>query len=432
VPGTANRQLLREEGTIAKVDKEEVAELPEYTLSEIEIPTVAEVDHWAKELAKIPATGAYDVSEAVDYGIRFSLLTFRRSTNDAVTIDSLVEKKTAKFGNPHYPDCVMIHVQSNPAEAEWDAGNHATVYLFKVGDNKVGAVISFKSSSSKHDWTADFNFTSEDNAMTRRPFTRRKKGETTDWWSWWRKNDTHHVDPVLPGDVKVHPGFLRYYREIEEVMDGIRAADVPLLRDLPDLAGDDTLRTWLYNGGWEWCVFTGHSLGAAQAQVAAMFTAHFAQAHEGPAKKPLLITYATPISGNKAFNWEVEQTVAPAGGLWVYNQGDLIVRGGYAFSRFGDIEPEHPGRVLRLDPLERYTGWNPLGLQRYNQRIMHNTFYVPSTGNGAVPGVTPRQLVKFNANDVHGPYPVPMDKHENYAFVSDVKALHWLTWENQA
>ena len=45
---------------------------------------------------------------------------------------------------------------------------------------------------------------------------------------------------------------------------------------------------------------------------------------------------------------------------------------------------------------------------------MHNTFYVPSTGNGAVPGVTPRQLVKFNANDVHGPYPVPMDKHENY------------------
>ena len=26
-------------------------------------------------------------------------------------------------------------------------------------------------------------------------------------------------------------------------------------------------------------------------------------------KKPLLITYATPISGNKAFNWEVEQTV---------------------------------------------------------------------------------------------------------------------------
>jgi len=59
---------------------------PEYTLSEIEIPTVAEVDHWAKELAKIPATGAYDVSEAVDYGIRFSLLTFRRSTNDAVTM----------------------------------------------------------------------------------------------------------------------------------------------------------------------------------------------------------------------------------------------------------------------------------------------------------------------------------------------------------
>ena len=51
---------------------------------------------------------------------------------------------------------------------------------------------------------------------------------------------------------EVHPGFLRYYREIEEVMDSIRTADIPLLRDLPDVSGTDTLRTWLYNGGWEW------------------------------------------------------------------------------------------------------------------------------------------------------------------------------------
>ena len=33
----------------------------------------------------------------------------------------------------------MIHVQANPAKDEWDAGNHATVYLFKVGKDKVGA-----------------------------------------------------------------------------------------------------------------------------------------------------------------------------------------------------------------------------------------------------------------------------------------------------
>jgi hypothetical protein len=320
-------------------------------------------------------------------------------------------------------------VQSNPAEDEWDAGNHATVYLFKVGKDKVGAVISFKSSSSKADWMADFDFTSQEGRdFARRPFFRRKKGEATDWWSWWRRSNKTTIDPVLPGDVKVHPGFLRYYREIEEVMDSIRAADVPLLRDLPDVTGSDTLRTWLYNGGWEWCVYTGHSLGAAQAQVGAMFTAHYAQQHEGPSKKPLLVTFATPIAGNKAFNWEVEKTVEPAGGLWVYNQGDIIVRGGYAFSRFGDIEPEHPGRSLCLDPLEQYTGWfGPI--QRFNQRIAHNTFFVPSTGNGAIPGVTPKQLVKFNANEVRGPYPVPMDKHSNYAFVSDVKALHWLTWD---
>ena len=91
------------------------------------------------------------------------------------------------------------------------------------------------------------------------------------------------------GDIRVHPGFLRYYRHLEAVMDTVKMKNTPLLKDLSRSSDEDSLRTWLYSGNWEFCVFTGQSLGAAEAQIAALLTSQLSH------KRPYLVTFATPI-----------------------------------------------------------------------------------------------------------------------------------------
>eukprot|EP00916_Digyalum_oweni_P019131 GHVL01031869.1.p1 GENE.GHVL01031869.1~~GHVL01031869.1.p1 ORF type:complete len:567 (+),score=85.60 GHVL01031869.1:1266-2966(+) len=62
-------------------------------------------------------------------------------------------------------------------------------------------------------------------------------------------------------------------------------------------------------------LMTGHSMGGALAQLAAVTFHEY---------KPWLVTYGMPAIGNNKFCKFVERTVRPYGGLRVYNSGDLV------------------------------------------------------------------------------------------------------------
>jgi predicted lipase len=70
-------------------------------------------------------------------------------------------------------------------------------------------------------------------------------------------------------------------------------------------------------------VLTGHSLGGALAQLAAVSIAA-SSAAEGRPIRPLLVTFASPAVGDGGFARELRAAAEPCGGLRVYNSADPI------------------------------------------------------------------------------------------------------------
>mmetsp|Transcript_42914 Transcript_42914/g.99495 ORF Transcript_42914/g.99495 Transcript_42914/m.99495 type:complete len:372 (-) Transcript_42914:470-1585(-) len=83
---------------------------------------------------------------------------------------------------------------------------------------------------------------------------------------------------------------------------------------------EHVLKEALPNGGR--VLLTGHSLGGALAQLAAVAIARTSD--EGRPMRPLLITFAAPAIGDVAFAAELSAAAEPCGGLRVYNRDDPI------------------------------------------------------------------------------------------------------------
>jgi Lipase (class 3) len=62
-------------------------------------------------------------------------------------------------------------------------------------------------------------------------------------------------------------------------------------------------------------LFTGHSMGGALAQLAAAYHYQYA---------PVLVTLATPATGNIAFCRHLDNTAIPHGGIRLWNEADVV------------------------------------------------------------------------------------------------------------
>jgi len=131
------------------------------------------------------------------------------------------------------------------------------------------------------------------------------------------------------GGAHCHRGFLKAFDSVRTDMDKVL---------------DEALPT----GGR--VLITGHSLGGALAQVAAVHVAR-RSTPERPLR-PVLVTFAAPAIGDSSFVHQVRTAAAPLGGLRVYNDGDPIPALSTA------VGYRHAGVPLRLrlskDALDAY------------------------------------------------------------------------------
>merc|ERR1719353_1576724 len=75
--------------------------------SDMEIPTVPEVERWVAALEQVPAEGPADVTTVVDYALRFAALAFRRNPRTLRSMAVLAAKSANRSSGE--VDAVMLH-----------------------------------------------------------------------------------------------------------------------------------------------------------------------------------------------------------------------------------------------------------------------------------------------------------------------------------
>ena len=273
----------------------------------VPLPSVVEVNaacHLVESLHKQRETidGPVDVTMVVDLCMRFTCLAYRRNSAHG--------KRRAAITCELCEGGVELQVNAKN-------GAHGCVYLLAVGsaeEPRLAAVLTFKGSTANvQDWRANLRST----VAASRPF--------------------------LPGsDAHNHPGWLIFLDALVDMLEQFELQHLPPeARARLPLPADSSMCIWRLltspeSMGHVLCV--GHSLGGALACLAATRIGCAAQqgrSEAGAASPPCLVTFGCPVVGNAQFVDLQNRTLAPCGGLRVYNRFDPVTtvgHGGFALS----------------------------------------------------------------------------------------------------
>eukprot|EP00931_Biecheleriopsis_adriatica_P043623 TRINITY_DN24933_c0_g1_i1.p1 TRINITY_DN24933_c0_g1~~TRINITY_DN24933_c0_g1_i1.p1 ORF type:complete len:533 (+),score=75.52 TRINITY_DN24933_c0_g1_i1:165-1601(+) len=332
-----------------------LATLREMSYKRVPLPSPQEVSEWMAALAKVPASGSADASVAVDYTTRFCGIAYAR--NDGVQCK--ISELRSQSG-----ECEALEVQLH-ASADWAAGAHLVVYVYRLQGTGVGVVLAYKGSTmNREDWKHNLHI------FSRRGDSRSEAGHGIHWGVDLFPDLKATTSDESVAKAQVFTGFLDYWRLLD-----LKAASCSLESwrgllaewgsPLPETADD--LKSWLYAGHWKWCVAVGHSLGGAMANIAAV------DLTVRSGRSVALSTLSSPSAGNTAFVRLENERLMPAGGLEVSNHGDTVPLMGYHGFKVWSAQKFHGGRSVVL-------GKNAMqGLDPYH---VHLSFSVPSTVYG--------------------------------------------------
>ena len=299
----------------------------------VRLPSFAEISaacHLAASMQQQVSDDGHKLVDAtllVDVCMRFTCLAYRRNMVHG-------KRKSA----------VSVDVFEGGVELQVNdrRGAHAVIYLLggahqSGGDaprrQRMHAVVTFKgSTANRQDWTANF------------------------------KSTTSTSQPLYTGaEALVHPGWLGFLEALVEALEQFEVRHLPAGAAVSlGLHADSSASIWdlLASEHCERVLLVGHSLGGALACLAAtklgvaaaaasaaeratlaagtsgaaepLVTAEVATERALP-PTPLLVTFGCPIVGNAAFVALQNGTVAPAGGLRVFNHFDPVPSVGSGF-----------------------------------------------------------------------------------------------------
>jgi len=299
--------------------------------NKVQVPSIMEVERWVQELRGVPKEGSVDVSNVVDYTLRFEMLSYLR--NSGQEAQSLVLKCQASNSNE------LIEFQFHGTD-NYDCGAHAVVYLYKLPTGGIGVVLSFKgTTANSSDWGSNLKIW-------------RAKDDDLERITKGTPLFTQHAHG-LASEARVHPGYFEYYQSIVKCMKRFSIAHLQPLLDQWQTSSSGVAKTdlwsWLHSGAnWQWCALVGQSMGGALASYAATDIALIS------GKPTLLSTSGTPGCGNIEFLQLQNELLQPHGGLRIHNHGDIVTMTGYSGLALRWSSKCHAGRSVVLTPKMRY------------------------------------------------------------------------------